>query len=83
MADHFRKWSAGPRLASDAAARQGKVLKLAIDALGATGAMAYLNNADPLLDGRPLDLAIASDEGLQLVADALVRKQQADSGSEI
>jgi len=74
MVNHFRRQRSGPVLSSEAAARQGSILKLAIDALGATAAMAFLNGADEHLGGRPLDLAIASQEGFSAIADAIAQK---------
>lgn len=59
--------------------RQGRVLQRAIERLGATDAMAFLNNQDDELGGRPLDLAIASNDGLNAVEkrlDGLVARAQ-------
>ncbi|MDE8652995.1 hypothetical protein [Novosphingobium album (ex Liu et al. 2023)] len=63
----FRK-SNSPKLAVDAAKRQGTVTRLAFDLLGGKDqAIAYLNTDRATLGGRPLDLAIASREGLTAV----------------
>ena len=67
MARPFRKPANGPRLTTDQMARQGRVLDRAIEKLGATDAMTFLNNQDDQLGGRPLDLAIASVDGLNAV----------------
>jgi hypothetical protein len=59
------RWSDRPKLAPDAASRQGQVTKLALEALGGRDeAIAYLNTACGKLGGRPLDLAVESAEGL-------------------
>lgn len=81
MANHFRRPRSGPVLSGEAVARQGKILKLAIDALGAGAAMAFLNAADEDLGGRPLDLAIASDEGFARIAAALVDRPHTPAAS--
>ncbi|WP_260924610.1 hypothetical protein [Novosphingobium sp. 9] len=66
------RWSDKPRLAPDAASRQGQVTKLALDTLGNRDvAIAYLNTACGKLGGRPLDLAIESAEGLGRVERSL------------
>lgn len=67
-------------LPGDAVNRQGRILKLAIEALGASEAMAFLNSADSQLGGRPLDLAIASEQGLQMVAQAIAQKHPDAAG---
>ncbi|MDE1916761.1 MAG: hypothetical protein KGJ57_15195 [Sphingomonadales bacterium] len=59
----FRKKSRIPSLSREAADRQGRILTIAIDALGAGGAMTFLNAQDQHLGARPLDLAIGSPEG--------------------
>jgi len=55
----------------DERSRQGRAVKLAIAALGNTGAMAFLNRHHDGLCGRPLDLAIGSDAGLAAVEAVL------------
>lgn len=65
--NHFRR-SNSPKLAVDAASRQGQVTKLALEKLGGKdAAIAYLNLESDRLGGRPLDLATASAEGLKKV----------------
>lgn len=64
--NYFRR-SGSPKLAPDAASRQGHVTKMALDALGKDAAIAYLNLESPVLGGRPLDLATASVDGLRQV----------------
>jgi uncharacterized protein (DUF2384 family) len=63
---HFRR-SDRPKLTPDAAGRQGRVTKLALETLGKDEAIAYLNLASDKLGGRPLDLATASADGLAQV----------------
>jgi hypothetical protein len=65
-----RKFDA-PRLSPEQAQRQGRASKLAIEMLAGPDAIAFLNTHDDALGGRPLDLAVASAEGLTAVEDAL------------
>ena len=58
----FRK-SYAPRLDRDQARRQGEITRLAFLSLGRENAIAFLNADNAALCGRPLDLAMASDEG--------------------
>ena len=68
----FRKHSTTPRLAPDQVARQGRISRLAFAALRQpAAAIAFLNTHDAALGGRPIDLAIASPEGLLSVERAL------------
>lgn len=68
---------AGPRkepLPREKAKRQGDITSLAFSHLGGReGAIAFLNNPDPELGGRPLDIAMDSEEGCQRVRDAILR----------
>ena len=68
----FRKRVSAPRLAPDQAARQGRVSRLAFEALRRPDAViAFLNTHDDALGGRPIDLAVASEDGLLSVERAL------------
>ncbi|MFT3966343.1 MAG: hypothetical protein QM690_10720 [Sphingobium sp.] len=67
----FRKASAGPRLSAEEAQRQGRCSTLAFLTLGREGALLFLNAHDDALGGRPLDVAIASAEGLAAVERAI------------
>ena len=58
----FRK-SNLPRLAPDQARRQGQITQCALLLLGREGAIAFLNSDNARLGGRPLDLAMASEDG--------------------
>jgi hypothetical protein len=71
----FRKRFDTVRLSPDAAARQGKAATAAFLALKDRDAMiAFLNTHDDALGGRPIDLAVESDEGLQAVEAALAAR---------
>lgn len=54
-----------------AAERQGRITLLAWKRLGSERAIAFLNAHDDALGGRPLDLAVASEEGLGAVERAI------------
>ena len=54
-------------LPAEQAKRQGEITKLAFVVLGREEALAFLNSPNEELDGRPLDLATASAEGLSRV----------------
>jgi hypothetical protein len=72
MKPNFRKSSTAPRLTAEQAARQGRVSRLAFEALRKPGtAVAFLNGHDEALGGRPIDLAVASAEGLLRVETAI------------
>ena len=77
-AKFFRKKFNAVRLPAESAARQGQVATLAFLKLGREGATAFLNTFDEALGGRPLDLAVASDEGLRAVEQAIAKR--AESG---
>lgn len=68
----FRNRFAAPRLDREQAERQGRVSRLAFDALrDPKKVIAFLNTHDEALGGRPIDLAVESVEGLQKVEAAL------------
>jgi hypothetical protein len=72
MKPSFRKSATTPRLTAEEAAPQGRVSRLAFEALRKPGtAVAFLNGHDEALGGRPIDLAIASAEGLLRVEAAI------------
>ena len=73
-AKFFRKKFNAVRLPADSAARQGQVATLAFLKLGREGATAFLNTFDEVLGGRPLDLAVASDDGLRAVEKAIAER---------
>jgi len=68
----FRKKYSAPRLSPDSACRQGEITHLAFSRLGGRDpALAFLNGTDAALGGRPIDIAIASDEGYTKVEQAI------------
>lgn len=68
----FRKRFDGPRLTPEEAERQGRVTRLAFETLRDSGrVMTFLNSEDAILGGRPIDLAVASAEGLASVERAI------------
>lgn len=68
----FKRNSSAVRMPADEARRQGAVAALAFSALGnRDDALAFLNAHDEALGGRPLDIAIASDDGFAQVRDRL------------
>ena len=74
----FRKKFSSARMPADSAERQGRVTTLAWRLLGGRDeAMAFLNNHDEMLGGRPLDLAVASVEGCEAVERAIAAKAAA------
>jgi uncharacterized protein (DUF2384 family) len=74
----FRKKFSSARMPADSAERQGRVTTLAWRLLGGRDeAMAFLNNHDEVLGGRPLDLAVASVEGCEVVERAIAAKAAA------
>lgn len=70
-----RQWrNAQPRLAPEEAARQGAAARLAWSAFeNRERAMAFLNDVDESLGGRPIDIAISSSAGLAAVEQAIAR----------
>lgn len=57
-----------PKLTPDQARRQGQITHLAFSRLGGReAALAFLNEPNPALGERPLDLATASTEGFERV----------------
>lgn len=64
----FRKRYDVVRLTPEEAARQGRAAKLAFEHMPQPGvAVAFLNTHHDGLGGRPIDLAVASAEGLEAV----------------
>lgn len=70
----FRNKFTTVRLAPDAVERQSRITLLAWNALGADAAITFLNNHSEALDGRPLDLAVASRVGYDLVERAITAR---------
>ncbi|MCP1469314.1 hypothetical protein J3E64_000989 [Sphingobium sp. OAS761] len=63
----------GVKLSEGEARRQSRVTKLALDKLGASAAIVFLNGHLDDLSGRPIQLAVASDEGLESVERLLAK----------
>jgi hypothetical protein len=77
----FRRSNA-ERLAPASARRQGDITRLALLLLGRDPAIAFLNGDNAALGARPLDLAIASDEGCAQVETELRRMTCRETGGE-
>lgn len=79
----FRRAQIGPKLTRDQSRRQSAVATPAWQMLdGRDEIAAFLNTDDVALGGRPLDLAIASDEGFNRVETAL-RERAAAQGRQM
>lgn len=74
----FRKKFTTVRLAPDAVERQSRITLLAWNLMGADGAIAFLNNHSGPLDGRPLDLAVASTAGYEAVEREIAARTTRD-----
>lgn len=82
MTFRFRKASAAPRLSPAEQERQGRVVKLAQAALpGVEAVREFLNGFHRKLRARPLDLAIASETGLEAVERAIVTESRRIRGT--
>lgn len=64
---------AGVKLSDGEAMRQSRVTKLALDKLGASAAIVFLNGQLDDLSGRPIQIAVASEEGLQSIERLLAK----------
>jgi uncharacterized protein (DUF2384 family) len=74
----FRKRPTGPVLTRDEGARQLRAVRVAQEALGDVEAVrAFLNCHHHGLDGRPIDLAVASADGLARVEAAIAAARPA------
>ena len=70
----FRRPFNAPRLDPQAAERQGKVANLAFDKFKDFAKVKeFLNAHEDTLGGRPIDLAVASPEGLAAVQEFLAK----------
>lgn len=78
---YFRGASTRPQISSEAAAREGSILRLAASALGLKGAQEFLNGPNDQLDGRPLSIAANSAEGYDAVAAVIARIAPAALGA--
>jgi uncharacterized protein (DUF2384 family) len=74
----FRPRSSSPRLATDAAERQGRVARLAWVAFGGRDdAVAFLNDYHSDLGGRPIDLAVDSETSCLAVEQVIAEHRAA------
>ena len=72
----FRRFVAKVRLSPDQSRRQSMAVQVAWKAFGERdGAMAFLNDHDAELSGKPLEIAMESDEGLVAVEQLLGRRK--------
>ncbi|UZK64693.1 antitoxin Xre/MbcA/ParS toxin-binding domain-containing protein [Sphingomonas sp. M1-B02] len=72
----FRKRFDSVKLTKEEAERQGKAATLAWKAFPEPGAaVAFMNEHDDALGGRPIDLVVASEEGLRAVEQAIAARQ--------
>jgi uncharacterized protein (DUF2384 family) len=80
MNDPFRKRGRkGPVLSPDEGKRQGQAVRSAQAALGSVEAVrAFLNSHHQALEGRPLDVAVASEAGLIAVEAAIAHESAAE-----
>lgn len=70
----FRRPFNAPRLDPEAAVRQGKVANLAFEKFKDFAKVKeFMNTHDDTLGGRPIDLAVASAEGLAAVQEFLAK----------
>lgn len=69
----FRAASITTRLKPDAVERQSVITLMAWDRLGPDAAIPFLNTYNATLQGRPLDLAVASAAGFEAVSDEICR----------
>ena len=76
----FRRKNIGPMLSRDEGIRQGRAVRVAQAALVDVEAVrAFLNCHHPLLGARPIDLAVASEDGLARVEAAIAAAGQASA----
>ncbi len=74
----FRKKFEAPRLSPEAVERQSRATLFAWNILGGDAAIAFLNRYHDGLEGRPLDIAVASAEGCEAVELAIAAYARGD-----
>lgn len=74
----FRNKFTMVRLAPDALDRQSRITLLAWNRMGPDAAIAFLNNHSDRLNGRPLDLAVASSDGYEAVEREISTRTSGD-----
>jgi hypothetical protein len=67
----FRKRSNTPVLAPERVERQSRIARIAFEALGREDAVSFLNTHDDAFGGRPLDLAMESEDGMRTIEAAI------------
>ncbi|MGE5723285.1 MAG: hypothetical protein ACM3YM_12580 [Sphingomonadales bacterium] len=78
MNKSFRRKYDAVRLSREEAERQGRAARLAFEAFPEPGAaVLFLNSFDDALGGRPIDLAVASAQGLSSVEQAIAARAAA------
>ena len=78
MNKSFRRKYDVVRLSREEAERQGRAARLAFEAFSEPGAaVLFLNSFDDGLGGRPIDLAVASAQGLSSVEQAIAARAAA------
>jgi hypothetical protein len=78
----FRKSRGAPVLSREESVRQGRAVRSAQATLGSVDAVrAFLNSHHLALDGRPIDLAVASDDGLAAVEGAIAAEHRRAAGA--
>ena len=71
---NFRPAARSRPINPDKAKRQGEIANLAFLHLGGRErALAFLNGFDPHLEGRPIDIAVASQDGCWKVRSAIMK----------
>ena len=71
--NHWRRRPKTAPIPPDQAARQGEITRLAFLLLGRERAIEFLNGDNSRLGGRPIELAIGSEEGCAGVESELAR----------
>jgi hypothetical protein len=79
----FAKRPSAPHLSREEMIRQGRIVNVAQAALADFASVrTFLNSHNEQLGARPIDLAIASVEGLD-AAEAAVKRHATDAGGEM
>jgi hypothetical protein len=79
-ASHWRRRSKGNPIPRDQAIRQGNITRLAFEMLGKEQAIAFLNEHNAAIGGRPIALATASAAGALAVESELRRMHERQTG---
>jgi uncharacterized protein (DUF2384 family) len=79
-ATHWRRRSRNNPIPPDQAIRQGNVTRLAFEMLGREQAIAFLNEHNAVIGGRPIAIATASAAGALAVEAELGRIHERQTG---